>query len=57
LTIVGAVIGIPVLVIQWLRIRTTLFVVTNRRVVMRVGIFSKSSMEMLNNKIEEVDVR
>jgi len=57
LTVVGAVIGIPMLFLQWIRCRTTLFVVTNRRVVMRVGILAKSSMEMLNNKIEEVDVR
>ena len=56
LTVFGAVIGIPLLFLQWLRCRTTLFVVTNRRVVMRVGIFSKSSMEMLTNKVEEVDV-
>jgi uncharacterized membrane protein YdbT with pleckstrin-like domain len=57
LTIVGAVIGIPMLLLQWLRCKTTLFVVTNRRVVMRVGILNKLSTEMLNNKIEEVDVR
>jgi uncharacterized membrane protein YdbT with pleckstrin-like domain len=56
LTVIGAVIGIPMLFLQWLRCRTTLFVVTNRRVVMRVGIFAKSSMEMLTNKVEEVDV-
>lgn len=45
------------LLLQWIRCRTTLFVVTNRRVVMRVGILGKSSLEMLTNKIEEVDVR
>ena len=57
LTIIGAIIGIPMIFVQWIRCRTTLFVVTNRRVVMRAGVFTKSSMEMLNNKIEEVDVR
>ncbi|HQT68004.1 MAG TPA: PH domain-containing protein [Acetobacteraceae bacterium] len=56
LTVVGAVIGLPMLIYQFLRRRTTLFAVTNRRVVMRVGILSTNAIEMIISRIEAVDV-
>lgn len=56
LTIIGAVLGVPSLLLAWLRRRTSLYAVTNRRVIMRVGIFTKSSMEVLTNRIEEINV-
>jgi uncharacterized membrane protein YdbT with pleckstrin-like domain len=54
LTIVLLPIGIPMLIHSWLRYHTTLFVVTNRRIVSRSGILSKSSIEMMVDKVEEV---
>ena len=65
-TVVGSIIaGVGLLVLGWglwrlgvtlvLR-RGTEMVVTSRRVLLRVGLFSKESEEMLLNKIESVEV-
>jgi uncharacterized membrane protein YdbT with pleckstrin-like domain len=44
------------LAFQYLRWKTTTYYVTNRRIVMRSGIIGRTSFEMLNTKIEQVDV-
>jgi hypothetical protein len=55
-TIVGAIVGIPFLIGDYIRRRTTHFIVTNGRVVARIGAMQTFSIEMMADKIETVDV-
>jgi uncharacterized membrane protein YdbT with pleckstrin-like domain len=51
------VIGLWFLFLAWIRRLSTELAVTNRRVIHKTGIFSRSSQEMNREKVESVDVQ
>jgi uncharacterized membrane protein YdbT with pleckstrin-like domain len=55
-TLIGVLIGVPILLTEYIRRRTSHFIVTNHRVVVRIGTMRTFSVEMIVNKIETVDV-
>ncbi|MBM3263382.1 MAG: PH domain-containing protein [candidate division Zixibacteria bacterium] len=52
-----AVLIVFVTLIRWLGARTTEYVVTNQRVIRKVGILSASQVEITRQKIEGVSVK
>jgi len=48
--------GVMLMASAYLRRRTSEFAVTNKRVVIKVGIFTKDTFEMLKDKIESIAV-
>jgi uncharacterized membrane protein YdbT with pleckstrin-like domain len=50
------VLGLIVLLVTYIKRRSSDFAVTNKRVMMKVGVFSTRSVEILLNKIEAITV-
>ncbi len=55
-TIIGAIVGIPLLVIEFLNWRTTEMAVTNQRLIVKRGWISRRTIEMQTSKIEHVGI-
>lgn len=51
-----AIIGVCSYLAALVKLKTSLFTVTNRRVVVSIGAMSTFSVEMMNDKVETVDV-
>lgn len=56
LALLPAVAGIVVLAIAWLRRRGSEFAVTNKRVIIKLGVLSSRSIELLLSKVEGIAV-
>ena len=50
-------VGLWFVFIAWIKRRSTELAVTNRRVIHKTGIFSRSTQEMNRDKVESVDVQ
>lgn len=53
---IPALLGLGVIGAAWLRRRSSEFAVTDRRIVLKVGVLTTRSVEMLHSKIESVAV-
>ena len=49
-------IGLIILLSIWLKIRSTEIAVTNRRLVVKVGVVSRDTMEITLGRVESIDV-
>ena len=56
LTALLVLFGLISLITNWIRKRTTEIVVTDKRVLLKTGLFSRKTVEMNMNRIESVDV-
>ncbi len=56
LTVVFAIIGIPWLVIIYIAYKSSEFAVTNKRVLIKVGLIRRESLETLLQKVEGIHV-
>jgi uncharacterized membrane protein YdbT with pleckstrin-like domain len=50
------VVGLVLLVIAWIRYRTTEFAVTDRRIIAKTGLISRSTVELFLDKVEALQV-
>jgi uncharacterized membrane protein YdbT with pleckstrin-like domain len=50
------VVGLVLLVIAWIRYRTTEFAVTDRRIIAKTGLVSRSTVELFLDKVEALQV-
>ncbi|MGH6877943.1 MAG: PH domain-containing protein [Rhizomicrobium sp.] len=56
IVLIAFVLGALHLLAAWIRRQTTEIAVTDRRVIYKVGLFSRRSVEMNMDKVESVDV-
>ncbi len=56
LAIIPGALALLILVGPWLKRRTSEFAVTNKRVVVKLGVFSTRSLELLLPKVEAITV-
>ena len=50
------VVGLALLIIAWIRYRTTEFAVTDRRIIAKTGLISRSTVELFLDKVEALHV-
>lgn len=55
-TIIGAIIGIPVLIVAVIQRANTEMAVTNKRVIIKTGWLSRKTLEMNLGKVENIGV-
>ena len=50
------IVGLVLLVIAWIRYKTTEFAVTDRRIIAKTGLISRSTVELFLDKVEALQV-